>query len=58
MRRRVGILAFTVAALLAPLTSAAADPPARPEPPKEPGSVNLLWPVCGTVLGAWICVPP
>jgi hypothetical protein len=55
MRRRVAVLAVTVAALLAPMTSAAADPS---EPPASPGPVTVLWPVCGTVLGTWVCIPP
>ena len=51
MRRLLGAVLVTAIALLAPATAAHADPP-------RPIEVHLLWPLCVTLLGSTICIPP
>jgi hypothetical protein len=53
MRKILAAVLVTAIAVLVPATAAHAGPP---EPPR-PVQVQLLWPLCVTVLSITICIP-
>jgi hypothetical protein len=58
MRRLLAAVLVTASTLLVPATAAHADPPPHPAHPHRPVEVTSMWPVCVTVLGSTICIPP